>query len=395
MAKKGVRKGSHLPGFAVILAVLVVAAFGLVRYLKTERGEAFLLDIGLESRYDRVKGNLEKRILGGLEKAGVDIGRVSYDRERDSSESRRISVLRAEVSSEASLIKINGFIDEAVRAGGGKVRSCREGSGGRSITMEVGTRRAVTHRCIIKKGRIRKRTERAAAGQPVMALIVDDFGYFNNSLVRGFLSLEISLTISVIPGLRYSREICREAARDGKAVLCHLPMEPEKGSDDVGEIPIIRVAMKSKEIESVVENALESTPDVVGMNNHMGSRATADRRVMKAVMKVCRRKGLFFIDSMTTPNSVAHKVAEEAGVPSLCNDLFIDNREEDTRENMHKLLSIAARRGKVVGIMHVRRDTLEQLRWLIKEARRKGIRFVTVLEMIESQKLAYKEGGRS
>ena len=206
----------------------------------------------------------------------------------------------------------------------------------------------------------------------------------NNRLVREFLALEVPFTVSVIPGLKHSEKICRQAREAGKEVICHLPMEPEKDGSDQGDIPLVRTAMSGREIEKIVEKALESTPGVIGMNNHMGSKATADMRVMKSVMKVCRRKRLFFVDSYTTSKSVTAEAAEKAGVKTLRNDLFLDNRGEDVRENMRKIISIASRRGRVTAIMHVRRGNADHLRWLAEEAEREGVRIIRLSDMMGS-----------
>ncbi len=383
MAKKKSKQSPHLKVFAVILVILIIAAFGVFRYIQTEAGRVFLLDIGFDSRFDRVQKELEIRITRALVRAGVPRDRIKVETEDRTGVPHTIAVLRIATLPDASLLQVNNEIDKAVTAGGARVRSCREARGGRSITMEIGTRRVTTHRCIIRKGRVSKRIPEITDGEPVVALLVDDFGYFNNRLVRDFLAVEVPLTISVIPGLRYSEAICEDAAKAGKEVLCHLPMEPERGGWDSGDIPLVRVSMGDGEIEEIIENALDTTPGVIGMNNHMGSRATADRRVMEAVLDVCRRRELFFIDSMTTSRSVVREVSRKKNVRSLSNDLFIDNTDEETRENMRKILSLASRRGRALGIVHVKRKTLKDLHWMIDEANREGIHFITVSEMIE------------
>jgi len=112
-------------------------------------------------------------------------------------------------------------------------------------------------------------------------------------------------------------------------------------------------------------------------------KATADRDVMDAVLSVCRRRGLFFVDSFTTPRSVVAEAAGKAGVQTARNDIFLDNKGEDVRGNMRKMLSIAARHGTVTGILHVRRENLPHLRWLAEEARAEGVRIVMLSEMLE------------
>lgn len=394
MARRRSKKHPSIIPVVVILAVCFFAVFALIRYLETEAGKMLLLDFGFTGTYGQVQDEIGKRVAIALVKTGVRRDRIKYGKETSEKSPGPIVTMRAEIHHDASLIKVNELINEHVGAIGGRVRSCFERNNGRSIAMEIGTWRKTTHRCYITRGRKVKTTAEATVVHPEIALIVDDFGYFNNRLVRSFLSLDIPLTISVIPGLKYSREICEAAVKAGKDVLCHLPMEPEQDSDDYGEIPLVRVSMSSGEVRRAVEKALETTPDVTGMNNHMGSKATADRRVMEAVLEVCRQKDLFFIDSMTTSKTVVRETAAKVGVRSLSNDLFIDNEEDETRGNMMKLLSMAVRRGRALGILHVKQGTLDDLRWFIEKAREEEVTFIKVSEMIERITLAKREGGR-
>ncbi len=394
MAKGKTHSSSRLKGVAILLCLVFVASLGLYRYFKTESGSVFLLDAGIDSRYANVQRDVERRVVKALRRHGVMSRSLKITQENEPGQAAPVSVIRAETPPEASLVQINASITKAVRAIGARVRSCQEGKDGTIITMEIGTKRALTHRCVIKKGSARARRG-AAERNPVrvVALCVDDFGFFNNQLVKDFLDLDIPLTISVIPGLKYSAKICLAAAEEGKDVLCHLPMEAEKEAWDSGEIPLIRTGMKAAEIEKAVAQALETTPGAIGINNHMGSKATADRALMKAVLGLCRERGIFFFDSMTTSHSVVGDVAKEVGASTASNDLFVDGGDGETRENMRKLLSIAARRGSAIGIVHVRPQTLEDLRWMIDEARKEGIEFITISQMIKRHSLALAEGG--
>lgn len=391
MAKKKSRRS--VPRVLVILVGMIIVVYVLISFFDSERGRIFLLDTGFKSRYARVQQDLGERIVGALRVSGIVDEGIRIERRRVATEPQDVVMFRAAIPEGASLITINGAIDGAVRSGGGRVRICREERGGRSITMEIGTRRHVTHRCLIGMDRRLPPPAGKQDRSVVIALVIDDFGYFHNRLVRDFLALDIDFAISVIPGLRYSEKICLEARSAGKDVLCHLPMEPEEGAEDYGEIPLVRVGMGSDEIRNVVREALKTTPGVVGMSNHMGSKATSDRRVVKAVLDVCRDAGLFFFDSLTSPRSVVGDVAREEGVPCLSNDMFIDNRGEETRANMEKLLAIAARRGRVLAIMHVRKDSFEDLRWFIGRAKREGVEFVRVSTMIKEITVAHTEGG--
>jgi polysaccharide deacetylase 2 family uncharacterized protein YibQ len=394
VAKGKAHSSSRLKAAAILLCLAFIAVLGLYRYFQTESGSVFLLDAGIDSRFTIVQRDIERRVVKALRRHGIMGRQLKVAQENEPGQAAPVTVIRAETPPEASLVQINASITKSVRAIGARVRSCEEGKDGTIITMEIGTKRALTHRCVIKKGSAR--AQRAASERNpvrVVALCVDDFGFFNNQLVKDFLDLDIPLTISVIQGLKYSTKICLAAAEEGKDILCHLPMEAEKEAWDSGEIPLIRTGMKAAEIEKDAAKALETTPGAIGINNHMGSKATADRALMKTVLGLCRERGIFFFDSMTTPHSVVREVAKEIGVSTASNDLFIDGGDGETRENMRKLLSIAARRGSAIGIVHVRPQTLEDLRWMIDEARKEGIEFITISQMIKRHNLAMAEGG--
>ena len=367
-----------------MLAAAIIVGVAGYRYFNTAAGNVLLLDLGFDSRFAAVQRDLGARIDAAAARAGVPPAALRVDGPAGG-RLGEVAVITGRVPAERSLIQVNAEVESAVRKGGGRVRACAETRDGGAIEMEIGTRRTATHRCVFqKRKREAARPEPQPSARPMIALVVDDFGYFDNRVVRDFLALDVPLAISVIPGLRHSEAIARRARAAGKETICHLPMEPEGDADGGGDEPLVRVDMTRGEIEGIVEKALSTTPGVVGMNNHMGSKATADRRVMEAVLGVCRRHGLFFFDSHTTSHSVVTETAAAVGVPSLRSDFFLDNRGDDVRANMRALLSSAARRGRATGILHVRRENLAHLRWLAQEAEREGVAIVTLSHMLGS-----------
>ncbi|MCK4537477.1 MAG: divergent polysaccharide deacetylase family protein [Candidatus Krumholzibacteria bacterium] len=393
--KKTTKHIARVKRIAWSLGIAALVTISLLRYFQTVRGGAFLLDAGFSGRYTVVQEALSEEVIKALHPLAIFADDIKVTMEKPDTSGRSVVVMRGEVPHGGSMMQVNAAIDDAALSIGARVRRCIEKQDGRVIEMELGTRRFITHRCYFrmsKRGKVPYRIEKTG---PAVSIVVDDFGFFNNKLVKEFLELDVPVTISVIPGLKHSEKICKMAEGAGKEALCHLPMEPEKGADDVGDIPLVRTAMSGREIERIVVKALKTTPGVIGMNNHMGSRATADRGVMDAIMKVCAREDIIFFDSLTSSKSVVREAAAAAGVGSARNDLFLDNNKKDTRENMKKLLSLATRRGRVIAIMHVRRESLEELKWMIGEARRKGIRIIKLSEMIGGESLADNQGGRS
>jgi len=220
--------------------------------------------------------------------------------------------------------------------------------------------------------------------QARVAVVLDDAGMRLEELDRA-LRVGRPVALAILPGLPHSQELARRAREAGLDVLLHLPMEPEdpKLAEGMGDLAV-RVSMDDEDIERTVRAALRLVPGAVGVNNHMGSRATADPRVVKAVLRVVRDQGLFFLDSRTTPKSSAERVAKELGVRALRRAVFLDNdpSPEAVRAQVRRLVRQALREGVAVAIGHANRPhTAEVLAEMVPELEQAGVRLVPVSEL--------------
>ncbi|MCM3747199.1 divergent polysaccharide deacetylase family protein [Paenibacillus pasadenensis] len=157
-----------------------------------------------------------------------------------------------------------------------------------------------------------------------VAVVIDDFGN-NMKGTDEMFKLPVPITAAVMPFMPTTREDAEEAHRLGLDVIVHMPMEPNQGKRSWLGPGALVSTMTDAEVRQAVEKAIEAVPHAVGMNNHMGSKITADERIMRVVLAVCKERGLFFLDSRTTYKTVIPKVAKELGVPLLNNDVFLDD----------------------------------------------------------------------
>lgn len=213
-------------------------------------------------------------------------------------------------------------------------------------------------------------------GRGKLAIIIDDCGQWITT-ERGFVALPIPLTLSVLPDVRYSAVIAQEAAAANKGVMLHLPMSTISGlNPGPGKIT---TAMTDPQITAQVNLDLAQIPGVTGVNNHEGSRATADTRVMRAVAQALVAHGsLFFIDSRTAADSVAAQVTAAAGIPTASRDVFLDNQANVAyvEQQLRLAAAIATRTGSAIAIGHPRPTTLAALTALYPTLEANGIRFV-------------------
>ncbi|MFN7972509.1 MAG: divergent polysaccharide deacetylase family protein [Acidobacteriota bacterium] len=241
------------------------------------------------------------------------------------------------------------------------------------------------------KPRLRRRRPRSApperpeAAGPAVAIIVDDLGD-HPELIPVALAIHSPLTFAVIPELSASRECAEKLHAAGHQILLHLPMEPlSYPRHDPGPLGIFR-KMKPEEIEALTRRALADVPEAAGVNNHMGSAATRDARVLHIVLGVIRERGLFFVDSRTAASSIAYRVAREMRVPSAERHVFLDREDFDpefTHRQLALLFDTARRDGQAIGIGHWNPNTLGVLAADVPGLSRAGVTVVPAGDLVK------------
>lgn len=158
------------------------------------------------------------------------------------------------------------------------------------------------------------------------SIIIDDFGN-NMKGTEEIIGLPYPLTVAVMPFLPTSKADAEAAHLAGKEVIIHLPMEPMNGNRSNWLGPgVITTQLSDDEIRKRVDAAINNIPHAIGINNHMGSKVTADARVMRIVLEQCKKHKLFFVDSHTNYHSIACQTAQEVGVPCIENEMFLDDQ---------------------------------------------------------------------
>ncbi len=220
--------------------------------------------------------------------------------------------------------------------------------------------------------------------QPRLAIVIDDWGY-DWASARDFLSLDIPFTAAVLPYRAKTDEMLAMLRQRGHEVILHLPMEPKNPAIDPGEGGIT-TDLSDVEISRRVAAALAALDGVVGVNNHMGSKATSDERVMQAVLGVIREQGLYFVDSWTAPSSVAGQLAEELGVPTATNQAFLDHYDdvERVKSQIERLIKRAQKDGQALGVGHVRPHTYRALVEMIPRFQEAGVIIVPASRVVST-----------
>jgi len=242
-----------------------------------------------------------------------------------------------------------------------------------------------------EKGEQREATQRdeVAVVKPsekpaLVAIVIDDLGQ-DVKPAREILSLPAKVTFAVMPGLPQSRKVAELAEQNNREVLLHLPME-YRGRNGKPAPGMLRSDMTPMDFLNTISDDVASVPGAVGVNNHEGSSLTENKEAMKFLMAELKSRDLLFLDSLTSPKSVAYATAKEFGVKAAKRDVFLDNEsdnEEYIRKQLDELTRIAKAHGWAVGIGHPHPATISALRSWIAEADKLGITIVPVSRLIQ------------
>ncbi len=214
-----------------------------------------------------------------------------------------------------------------------------------------------------------------------VTIIIDDFGH-NFKYFNLLKKVKEPVDCAVLPGLAYSQESAIRLEKMGAEVMLHCPMEPLSKSVNPGPGAIFS-AMSDDEIKDVFLKNLQTVPHAVGVNNHMGSKACLDNRVMEIIIKESKDRGLFFVDSLTNAKSLASKEAKKLGCTIIKRDVFLDNvrTEQQIKKSFDELIRIGRRYGSAVGIGHYCEETLTVLPECIKKIKNNDLKIIPVSEM--------------
>lgn len=220
----------------------------------------------------------------------------------------------------------------------------------------------------------------ALAATPRIAIIIDDIGYQKSDLKM--VALPYNLTFAVLPHTPYGKHAAELAFNQHKDVILHMPMEATN-QNALGPGALTQ-NMSRQQIHQTLELALADIPYAIGINNHMGSLFTALEHPMAWTMEYLQQRQLFFVDSLTTPQSTAKRYAAEHNVALLARHVFLDNEQNQPaiERQFQQLLNIAKRHQSAIAIGHPYPETYRFLQRRLPELAAEGIELVAISTLL-------------
>ena len=203
-----------------------------------------------------------------------------------------------------------------------------------------------------------KEIAKAENSAPMLAIVIDDFGGYDQSGVETMLGVEAPLTCAVMPNLENSLSNSEAIEKSGKEVILHMPMQAHVRLPESWYGPSYICSGDSKEkVFEKITTALESVPNAKGFNIHIGSGVCQNQETMGYVYDFAMEKNLPFLDSRTHMNTIAQTVANQKNTIYLGRDEFLEPSGNKSYESVKRHIMVGANlakeRGYAIIIGHV------------------------------------------
>jgi len=219
-------------------------------------------------------------------------------------------------------------------------------------------------------------------GKPMISIVIDDMGVDKK---RSAMAIDLPgpLTLSFLTYATKIKSQTEKARSRGHELMLHVSMEPGSKAVDPGPNALL-TSLSDEELRRRLRLDFARFPTYVGVNNHMGSKFTSNRKAMSVVIEEIKKRGLLFLDSRTSGSSVGAAVAREMGVPVAERNIFIDheNNIDAVHAQLRKVEQLARRTGAVIAIGHPRDVTIRALREWLAGIEAKGFQLVPLTTLV-------------
>lgn len=218
---------------------------------------------------------------------------------------------------------------------------------------------------------------------PLVVIVIDDMG-LNQRNSKRVVALDAAITLAYLPYAERLPEQTQNAFARGHELIVHVPMEPDNvARNNPGPNALLTTLSEQENVTRLNKN-LQAFDQYIGLNNHMGSKMTADAEQMRPIMRAIKAKGLWFLDSKTIGHSIAGQIAEEEGVPFAVRDVFLDNVHDVNYVlgQLRETEKVANTKGYAIAIGHPHDATIVALQQWLPQAQSRGVMIVPLSTII-------------
>ncbi len=224
--------------------------------------------------------------------------------------------------------------------------------------------------------------------RPRVALILGGLGLGSGVTQSAVDELPPGITFAFTPYGSSLQGVVSTARANGHEVMLEVPLEPYDYPDnDPGQNTLL-TGTASNDNGARFKWVLSRVTGYAGLINSQGSKFLASGPQMQALMKDVKHRGLYFVDSGQSDQSLGNEAATNASVAFVRGDHVIDKMpaRDAIEKELAQLEALALQRGRAVGIAAAYPITVERLKAWALGLEQKGIALVPVSALVVIKK---------
>jgi uncharacterized protein len=196
--------------------------------------------------------------------------------------------------------------------------------------------------------------------KPKLVIIIDDV--VSKSQKDKILNIGYPITMAFLPPNGVQKESAI-IAQNLPFHMIHFPMQASKNFKNI-EIDTLNISDSYEKIEARVKKLRDLYPNTTYTNNHTGSVFTENYEAMDKLFRALKKYNFIFVDSKTTPNSVAKELSIKYQMPYIVRDTFLDNDRSFTaiQNQLKDAIRVAKKQGFAIAIGHPYEVTFQVLK---------------------------------
>jgi hypothetical protein len=223
--------------------------------------------------------------------------------------------------------------------------------------------------------------------KPRVAIIINNLGLsatYTEQILK-LMPKNITLSFSHIsPKLK---KWVREARQKGFEVLIDLPMEPDGfPRNDPGRSTLL-TSLSEVENLNRLEYVMVQSGGYVGLLSTHGSKFTLNSELLLPILKAIKDRGLLYVDSRTTSQSLGPELSSDIQLPRAFNNVFIDKTPSQVHitTKLRELERIVMDKKFAVAIARPLPISIEILSEWASSLKKKGIALAPITAIADKQ----------
>lgn len=196
--------------------------------------------------------------------------------------------------------------------------------------------------------------------KPKLVIIIDDV--VSKTQKDKILNIGYPITMAFLPPNSGHKESAI-IAQNLPFHMIHFPMQASKNFKNI-EVNTLNISDSYETIEARVKQLRVLYPNATYTNNHTGSVFTENYEAMDKLFRALKKYNFIFVDSRTTPNSVAKELSIKYQMPYIVRDTFLDNDRSFTaiQNQLKDAIRVAKKQGFAIAIGHPYEVTFQVLK---------------------------------